>query len=360
MADISDLPPPAALAPRPPGIKSMTDIAVEPPAPPKSQPSEPKPEEDKPASSSSPLESEKPRGEIEDDFSLSEEVKPKETPKEKEKPKSKEDNMRELARSRDEAVAQRQQAEARLKELEEQHKAKLAELEGIVEKTAFESSPKFKKSYVTPVEEAANAVKAFVEEMGEDASVAEKLLSLKGKERIEYLDATFGTTTASAELLRLATIYGEKTKARDAAIVNYKQTREQFSQQEIEHSAKEERRLEDNFNRVLEKLTPKVSLLRKIDGDVEHNNRVDEMVQTARAIMMGKASEEDMLTAPFLAVAAKMYMKRNKELLAELQKYKSRVKEEGELEPGISTPPISPTKPKRKPAGMMAVIPSVE
>ena len=299
---------------------------------------------------------------VEDDFSLSDvppEKKVVETSKKEETPpkaKSKEDNMRELARLRDEAEARAKKLEEEFVKYKTEREPRIVELETLVEKTAFEKSSKFKTQYDQPVAEAETALTAFVKEYGENEEAVQQVLQLTGKERIEFLDATFNSPTASSEILRLVKTVEAKKAAKEQAIVNYKQTQEEFHQNDEIEKVKEGEKLEQNFQFVLSKLTPKVTLLREVEGDVAHNNLVAERIKTAKAIMLGTAKEEDILMAPFMAVVAKDYIRRNGELIAELNKYKKRVGEITDSTPSVRHGAIKQEGGSKKPKGMIAVM----
>ena len=329
---------PLQIKKRPSTVKSMAEIEiVDPPNPP--------PVEEKKI--------ETPPTNTEDDFSLNEPPPKKEEPP---KQKTKEDNMRELARLRDEAEARAKKSEEEFVKYKQAHEPRIVELETLVEKTAFEKSRKFQTQFEQPVIEAQTALSTFIKDLGENEETVNQIQTLTGKEQLEFLDATFNSPTAATEILRLVKAVGAKKSAREAAIVNYKQTQEQFQQSDEVEQAQITEKLEQNFQLVLSKLTPKVSLLREREGDVEHNNSVAERIKTAKAIMMGTAKEEDILTAPFLAVTARDYIRRNAELIKELDKYKKRVGEITESTPSIKHGSLEQGNAPKKPKGMLAVM----
>ena len=60
---------------------------------------------------------------------------------------------------------------------------------------------------------------------------------------------------------------------------------------------------------------------------------VDERIAAAKNILMGTASENDMMVTPFLAVIAKDAVAENAKLKAELAKYKARVAQDTAVSP---------------------------
>ena len=103
--------------------------------------------------------------------------------------KSKEDNIAEL---RKKAEAYEESLKAKDSEVA-QYREKLEKLEGELERTAFERSPKFKEKYEQPYQDAIAKATEFAKEIGEDESIAEKALSLKGREPVSYTHLTLPT-----------------------------------------------------------------------------------------------------------------------------------------------------------------------
>jgi len=119
-----------------------------------------------------------------DDLDLSKDPEPVESKGKK----SKEDNIAELRKK-----AEAYEETLKTKDTEVlTYKEKLEKLEAELERTAFERSPKFKNKYETPYNASIEAASAFAKEIADDASIAEKALSLKGRERLEFIDESFG------------------------------------------------------------------------------------------------------------------------------------------------------------------------
>ena len=304
-----------------------------------------------------------PPAHIEDDFSLDDPKPPVKPVVPEVKPdapvpaKGKDVNMRELARLREEAETKAAKIEADFEAFKKDHATKVTELETIVEKTSFERSKKFQTNFQKPIEEAEAALTGFLTEAGAAPEVAGQILSLSGKDRIEFLDAQFGNGVAGAEALRLASAVSQRQAARAQAIENYKTEQVKFNQEDVEQHTKDEAEIERNFAFVLNKLAPKVSLLREVEGNAEHNALVADRIKTARAIMSGTATENDMLMAPFLAVTARDYMRQNAELRAQLDQYKRRLGEDVSSSSGVrhgAAPDNEPRPKGGRPQGAIA------
>ena len=260
------------------------------------------------------------------DLDLTKDPEPVETKK-----KTKEENIAEL-RKKAEAY------EATLKEKDTEvssYREKLEKLESELERTAFERSPKFKEKYEQPYSEAIEKASVFAKEIGDDQSIAEKALSLKGKERIEFIDESFGGGAAAAQFLNLINDADSKRGSLEGALENYRQTHQDL-QVEAEKSNQEfVNNVNKNFDRISSHLASKNELFRMI-GDDAHDEAVKARVEAAKSIMMGTASQNDMALAPFLAVAAKDAIEKLAKTEAELAKYKNRAKEDASVQARIS------------------------
>jgi len=261
------------------------------------------------------------------DLDLAKDPEPVEAPKKK----SKEDNIAEL-RKKAEAY------EASLKEKDTEvtsYRDKLEKLEAELERTAFERSPKFKEKYEQPYSEAIDKASTFAKEIGDDQSIAEKALALKGKERIEFIDESFGGGAAAAQFLNLINDADGKRGNLEGALENYRQTNQDL---QVEHEKSHQQFMESakkNFDRVAAHLANKNELFREI-GDEDHDKAVRSRREAAEAIMMGTASSNDMALTPFLAVAAKDAIEKLAKVEAELAKYKNRAKEDASVQARIS------------------------
>jgi hypothetical protein len=125
----------------------------------------------------------------------SDEVKVEDKPKKK----TKDDSVAELRKRAESYEADAKEKEAKLAE----YQSKLEQLEQTLEKTAFEKSPKFKEKFLAPFEGSVQTALEFAKEYAGDESIAERALSLKGKERIDFIDDSFGGA-AAAQFLSLS------------------------------------------------------------------------------------------------------------------------------------------------------------
>jgi hypothetical protein len=245
--------------------------------------------------------------------------------------KSKEDNIAEL---RKKAEAYEESLKAKDTEVSS-YREKLEKLEGELERTAFERSPKFKDKYEAPFASSVDAAKAFAEEFADDATIAEKALSLKGRERIEFIDESFGGGAAAGQFLSLVNDAEGKRGALEGALENYRATATEIDQAEQQHSLKIVEEVNTNFDRMTNHLAKKSDFFR-MTGDDDNDKLVTQRIEAARAIIHGNATSNEMTVAPFLAVIAREAVAENDKLKAELAKYKSRAKEDAAVQPRIS------------------------
>ena len=247
---------------------------------------------------------------------------------EKPKKKSKEDNLAELRKKAEAAELEIKTRDEKLAE----YQKRAEELEAELERTAFERSPKFREKFQAPYESAIQKATEWANEYASDPSIAEKALSLKGKERIEFIDENFGGGAASAQFLSLINDADSKRGALVSAMENHKETASSLVQEEERSRQQTTEKINKNFDRVAQHLANKSDYFRKGDDD-DHNKLVDERIDAARKILMGTASENDMMVTPFLAVIAKDAVAENAKLKAELAKYKARVAQDKAVVP---------------------------
>ena len=270
---------------------------------------------------------------IESEFDLSDMdfSKEPEAIKEEPKKKSKEDNIAEL---RKKAEAYEESLKAKDTEVLS-YKEKLEKLEGELERTAFERSPKFKEKYEQPYKTAVDAATEFAREIGEDETIAEKALSLKGRERISFIDESFGGGAASAQFLSLVNEADSKRNSLEGALGDYRNTANQLQAAEQAEQSKTVETINRNFDRVTEHLASKSEFFR-LTGDEEHDNLVKSRIEKAKNIIHGNASQNELAAVPHLAVVASEFAAENAKLKAELAKYKSRAAEDSKVQPRIT------------------------
>jgi len=262
-----------------------------------------------------------------DDLDLSKDPEPVESKGKK----SKEDNIAELRKK-----AEAYEETLKTKDTEVlTYKEKLEKLEAELERTAFERSPKFKNKYETPYNASIEAASAFAKEIADDASIAEKALSLKGRERLEFIDESFGGGAVASQFLSLINDADSKRNALENALVDYRSTAANLqAEEQAEYSATSET-INKNFDRVSQHFANKIEWFRKGD-DEDHNKEVERRISAARNIIQGNASQNEMMAAPFLAVIAKEAVDENAKLKSELAKYKARASQQAAVEPRIS------------------------
>jgi hypothetical protein len=252
---------------------------------------------------------------------------------EPEKPtkKTKEDNIAELRKKAESYEATAKEKEQKLEEFQK----KIAELEATLERSDFEKSPVFKEQFKVPFVDALNQAAEFADMVTSDSSLAEKALALSGKDRIDFIDENFGGGAGAAQFLELINKADSKKKNLDEALLNNKDTKKLVEINEEQSKQKTVERITKNFDRVYGQLAQKSPFFQKGD-DEDHNSLVERRVEAARNIILGTASKNDQLVAPFLAVIAKDAVAENEKLKAELSKYKNRAREDASVQPRIN------------------------
>jgi len=267
---------------------------------------------------------------------------------EKPKKKSKEDNLAELRKKAEAAEFEIKTRDEKLAE----YQKRAEELEAELERTAFERSPKFREKFQAPYEAAIQTATEWANEYAADPALAEKALSLKGKERIEFIDENFGGGAASAQFLSLINEADSKRGALVSAMENHRETSNVLVREEENARNQTEEKINRNFDRVAQHLASRSEFFRKGDDD-DHNKIVDERITAAKSILMGTASENDMMVTPFLAVIAKDAVAENAKLKAELAKYKARVSQDVAVSPAPRRGTSDTNETTGKPKGAM-------
>lgn len=261
------------------------------------------------------------------DLDLSKDIEPVEAPKKK----TKEENIAEL---RKKAEAYEESLKAKDTEVLT-YREKLEKLEAEIERTNFERSSTFKENYEAPFVALVDKAKAYAQEFGDDAAIAEKAMSLTGRERIEFIDESFGGGAAAGKFAILLDKVDEKRDELNHALANSKETAYKVQQAEQQQSLKIVEEVNTNFERMTHHLAQKSDFFR-MTGDDDNDKLVKQRIEAARAIIHGNATQNEMTVAPFLAVIAREAVTENDKLKAELAKYKSRAKEDIAVQPRIS------------------------
>jgi hypothetical protein len=245
--------------------------------------------------------------------------------------KSKEDNIAELRKARDEALAQVQAVQ---KERDEAIQRSV-KFEEELEKAAFEKSPKFREKYQEPYNRAVDTAKATAKDLGVDESVAERALALRGKDRVAYIDEQLGGGAAAAALLNSCLDADRNRGALDAALGDYKAKAVEMAQEAKVEEARFFGKVTDDLTALFERAGKSLSCFRKT-GDPENDKAVDARIQQATAIYLDKAPESEKALVPMFAVVAKDALARAVKAEAELAKYKARAASSAAAEPGIA------------------------
>ena len=261
------------------------------------------------------------------DLDLSKDIEPVEAPKKK----TKEENIAEL---RKKAEAYEESLKAKDTEVLT-YREKLEKLEAEIERTNFERSSTFKDNYEAPFVALVDKAKAYAQEFGDDAAIAEKAMSLTGRERIDFIDESFGGGAAAGKFAILLDKVDEKRDELNHALANSKETSYKVQQAEQQQSLKIVEEVNTNFERMTNHLAQKSDFFR-MTGDDDNDKLVKQRIEAARAIIHGNATQNEMTVAPFLAVIAREAVAENDKLKAELAKYKIRAKEDIAVQPRIS------------------------
>jgi uncharacterized protein YaaQ len=121
----------------------------------------------------------------------------------------------------------------------------------------------------------------------------------------------------------------------DSAIADYQKTNQVLIEEEQKQQSQTLEKINRNFEKVYDHLASKSEFFRKGD-DEDHNKLVESRVEAARKIIMGTASKNDQMVAPFLAVVAKEAVAKVEKLEAELAKYKNRAASDAAVQPRIN------------------------
>lgn len=249
----------------------------------------------------------------------------------KSKNTSKEENIAELRKSFESEVKDR---EEKLKSYQE----KLEALEAELERTAFERSPKFKEKYQKPYDEAISYAAEYAQEVGDDSSLAEKALSLKGRERADFIDENFGGGAHAAEFLARINNAEKARNSLEGALADHRNTYREIAAEEHKAVQQQKETINKTFERIYNHISENSEFF-KMGDDPEHNKLVEQRKEAARALAEGTVSQQDLLASVFYAVIGKESAARINELEAELAKYKARAKETASVQARINRSP---------------------
>lgn len=258
-------------------------------------------------------------------------------------PKGPQESFAELKAKRAGAEKRAEQAE---KELEKYRKssvdtdalktrAEAAERE--LEKAAIERSPRFRQQYIEKPKELINQAKELAKEFEVPETTVDQAAALQGKARRDFIDQNFSSPSAVSEITQILHSIDDIVKTRNSELENHKATLEkeiQSQQEELEKRGIQtiEARVQ-KFDSLLPTVAEKIGAPFKKIGESSHDATVDENLKLARSLVDGTANDEDQAAAPYLAVAARQYMKTAKSQAAHIAKLEARLKQYGDSEP---------------------------
>lgn len=172
-----------------------------------------------------------------------------------------------------------------------EREAKLKEYDEIVARARIEEHPEFRKEFVDGREKLMTSAKTIVEESGGDPKAIETALNLKGKARVDALEA-ISENLGKFQSGRLGRVIDELTDLddraqvkRDKAKESYKQLQEQDQQRKSEETARRAQTRAAEFDETTRRLSGELEVLKHADGHDEWNARADRIVREAKAFV---------------------------------------------------------------------------
>lgn len=244
----------------------------------------------------------------------------------------------------EERAALRAEKEALMKQVEEfktktvdptkltELETKLQEATRELEIRAFEKSEKFQRDYQKPYEDSLERARRIAKEFEVEPAVIDRAMTMGVKERIEYLESHLGSGAAYASVAFEIQDAERKKSVMDSALSSNRETLASLTAQErtkaLENENRERTEILSAFEAYRPKIAEKIPQFREIAGNDSHNAQVKENFELARKIIAGEADQQDIVAAPYLAVAARSAFikadkleKENKALLERLAEY---------------------------------------
>lgn len=169
--------------------------------------------------------------------------------------------------------------------------AKLKEYDEIVARARIEEHPEFRKEFIDGRDKLMTSAKTIVEESGGDPKAIETALNLKGKARVEALEA-ISENLGKFQSGRLGRVIDELTDLddraqakRDTAKKSYEAMQEQTRQREAQETTKRQQGRAAEFDETTRRLRGELEVLKKVDGHDEWNARADRIVKEAKAFL---------------------------------------------------------------------------
>lgn len=217
-----------------------------------------------------------------------------------------------IKRSEAERDAAIKASEAERKRAEEALAAR-AELEEQIERIRFESSPRYRREFVEPI----NAKIALAEKSLDGIDNAKEIISsarsLEGKARWDYLDENVESRSAASALASLLIEIDGLEARRQESVEQHKTISEKHAR---EVGQRADALVGEVFDRVGKSISERLSVFRKT-GDSKIDSAVDARIEQVKMLLSGAAGVDDQAAAAFLAVSAPEYIRANRELTSE-------------------------------------------
>lgn len=242
----------------------------------------------------------------------------------------------------------------RLKELEEQ----VNKLHGELEVKAFERSEAYQNKFVKPINGLIEQLHDYAKVLELDPSVVDQALSLHGKQRLDFVDEHFGSSTSAVAAISQALFQLDHlNKEKDSALnLNREQMKALMEEEARQRGTSEKAETEAILKAFESRKTwaaEKLPHFRE-NGDESHNKQVQENLELAKALITGTADPEDIAAAPYLAVAARSAIQRASVLEKENFDLRARLAEYTSNEPTLGSGDKTSSNNGGKPMGILA------
>lgn len=266
----------------------------------------------------------------------------------------------EFKKQAEEKAAKLSEFETKLKELESRPQSKandekiaaaqkrIEELENEVGKANYTLTPKYKQSLAQEKQQIDTAKSYLDGDDGQQAAIETAANMPPGQKRLKVLvDAGMNAETISAVASNLTRI-DEIRSNRSAELENWQQALESMEQEsktaQLQQDAKRKEFEETVFKTVLDRMTPKLEGLQKMDGYDDWNRSVDERMVKIKQLYNGEAELEEISEVVAKGVAydakEKLYANLEKKYTAaveELSRLKAAANPRGEASKGDRT-----------------------
>lgn len=295
------------------------------------------------------------------DMEVAEPVKLTEKPS-----KTPQESFAELKAKRESAEKRAEQAEKELEKARrgsvdsETFKTRAEAAERELEKAAIERSPRWQREFIQKPKDMLDGAKALAKELEVPEATIDQAAALQGKARRDFIDQNFNSASAVSEITQILHSIDDIVKTRNSELENHKVTLQKEIEAQQEELKKQgiqtiEARVQ-KFESLLPAVAEKIGAPFKKTGEAVQDANVEANLKLARSLADGTANDEDQAAAPYLAVAARQYMKTAKAQAAHIAKLEARLREYGDHEPmGTHTENNGErTQSTGKPKGLMA------